>query len=133
MATLHQHRLVMIVPIARVSGINAWIRAQIDPTGGDWFTANLSLTGTAPATHAWASFTITPTTALKWAQRIAAMTTNQVPPGFAGYTRNQKKAWLESVKDSIRTQAGVYIQVSDNDGAWADPYQLLSSAGLQII
>jgi len=132
-ATQHIHRLVLIVPAARCAGLNAWIVANLDATGSDWFTPSLSATGSLPATHAWASFACTDQEADKLLLRLAQQSGVAKPAGWDTYTRAQKRAWLLSKKAAVRSAIGVLAHGFDNDGVWDAAEDRLTEMGLQVI
>lgn len=133
MATNFGNRLLVIVPAARVAGLNAFIKAGIDPTGGDWFTPNLSANGQLPATHAWASAAATEGQAKAFAQRVCQQASITLPDDWDTKTRAQKLAWVLSVRDQVYSTIGVYVAPMINDGVWTDPQDALTATGLQVI
>lgn len=120
MPTKYLHRLHLVIPAARVAAANTWLRANIDTTGGDWFRANLSATGEAPFTHAQASAALTDSQAKSLLAYLAGLASQSLPANWDARTRAQKQAAIAGARDAINTTAGVYLTLSDNDGAWPD-------------
>lgn len=131
--TDYLHRLFVVIPAARRAGLNAWIKANLDPTGGDWFVASLNATGSTGAiTHYAADFAVTNTQAKKLLGRLCQQAGIPEPSGWDGWTRQQKKDWLLSQRAAIRTAIGVRILASDNEGTWGDKAAELTAAGLKF-
>lgn len=119
MATLHRHRLLIVAAAARTGAVNAWVKANIDPGGGDWLTTPLSPSGALPGTHYACSAGMT-TTQARLMMRAICQALGMSPPEGSGWTRAQWKAWLSSVLAELRAR-GVSIHWADNDGAeWDD-------------
>lgn len=135
MPTQHIHRLLLVVPAARCAGLNAWVRANLDITGGDWFTPSLSATGAAPTTHAWASFALTDSQGKKLLMRLAQQSGLTQPANWDTMTRAQKKSWLISNRATVKSGIGVYIEPGENDvaGGWPDPQAVLTACGLKVV
>lgn len=121
MPTQHVHRLHLVVPTSRCAALNAWVRANLDPTGADWFTPTLSATGLAPYTHAECSVSLTDAEGKKLLTRLATVSGIQAPADWDSRTRAAKKAWLASQRAAIDSAIGVLVTGMDNDGVWADP------------
>ena len=134
-ATQHIHRLILIVPAARCAALNSWIRTNLDPTGADWFTANLSASGNAPATHAWASFAHIDAEGKKLLMRLAQQSGLSQPADWDQKTRAQTKTWLLSNRTTVKNGIGVWIEPGENDaaGGWPDPQTVLTVNGLKVI
>jgi hypothetical protein len=137
MSTQFQHRILLIVPIAKVPAVVSWLQANVDPTCPNNLGPALNATGLAsdPASHAWQSAAwtdaqckalmaklcqlagVTPPTALQW----------------GGWTGAQKRSWLAGVRAALRTGFGVYVQLSDGPGQWDDPADALAAMGLKPV
>jgi hypothetical protein len=133
MTTAFLHRLLVIVPAARCAALNAFIKGGINPSGGDWFAANLSASGTAPATHAWASFAVTDAQGKILLGRLAQQAGLTQPASWDSFTRAQKRQWVLDQRAAVRTAIGVWLVPDNNDGAWSDPAAALAVLGLQLI
>lgn len=133
MPTQYLHRILAIVPWSRCGVLNGWVRLRIDPTGEDWFTPTLSITGAAPATHAIASWACTDAIAWEFVSRVCDQAGIPVPDGFPGWTRQEKKDWLASRHAAILAAIGVYVVGADNDGDWPDPSSALAEMGLRTV
>jgi hypothetical protein len=130
MPTDRIHRFVLVVPQARVSAFNTWIKANIDPGGGDWLIVPLSPGGQAPATHAWAGFSATDDQARKLIIRLCQMANIAQPAGWDTMSRKQKIQWVASQSPNIFAAIGVWIEPADNEGDWPDPAGVLLRLGL---
>lgn len=133
MATNYLHRVLLIIPAARINGINAYIKAQVDPAGGDWFTANLSASGSAPATHAWCNAALTDVMGRKLLLRLVQQASIPEPADWDTKTRQQKKQWLLDQRATVRSRTGVWVVPMHNDDVWDDPAEALTVMGLQTI
>ncbi len=131
MATLHQYRLHVICPAARVAVVNTWIRTNLNPAGGNWLTPNLSADGLAPYTYAHCSAALTAPEVKLLLTALAAQGGRTLPADWDTRTRAQRKAWLISARDAIDTASGIYLTLSDNDGEWEIPETALARKGLQ--
>lgn len=129
--TTHFHRLLLIVPAPRCAGLNAWIRAAIDPTGEDWLTPNLSPTGEVPSTHASACFATTEGIASTFLSRLALTCGIQSPADWANWTRDQKLDWILLQREQIYSNIGVWVEPMRNDGTWSDPNATYARLSLQ--
>lgn len=135
MATRHVHRLLAVTTAARCAAVNARVRQRLDPSGSDWFTPSLSATGEAPATHAWACFALTDEDAkdlLYWITEQA----NIPRPSDAtwdGWSGAERRQWVRSVRNTVRTRLGVWLVPMDNLGRWDEPQEVLDFLGLKVI
>ncbi len=135
MPTLHQHRLVVVVPAARVPAFGTWWQANIDPTDNCSTWPELNATGAdVVGTHRWCSV------ALQDAQLKAvlarACSIASITPATAGqwngWTRAQKKVWLDGVRDALFTASGIWLDLCPQDGgAWTDPEAALTRVGVK--
>ena len=131
MPTLHQYRLHAIIPAARVAAVNTWIKANLNPEGGDWLTPSLSATGNAPYTYAHCSAALTVPEIKLILTALAAQAGRTLPADWDSRTRAQRKAWLVSARNAIDSNSGIYLTLSDNDGEWDRVETALSRKGLQ--
>jgi hypothetical protein len=131
--TQHQFRLLLIVPEARRAAFNAWVKANLDPAGGDWVRSTLSATGSAPATHGWCSAAMTAAEFKAAVQRLCALASITPDPAWDSMTRSQKRDWLVGQRQAIDAATGIYLQAVDNDGSWGDAQAALKAKGLKPI
>ena len=131
MTTRHLHRLHIICPLARVAAVNSWLKANLDPEGEDWLTPNLSATGDPPYTHAECSAALTNAEIKLLLGEIARIASRSLPADWDTRTRAQKKAWLATARDTLNTGSGIYLNLSDNDGAWDDAAVARATKGVQ--
>lgn len=124
------HRLLCIVPAARVAAFNTWIRNNLDPSGSDWLTLNLSASGSAPFTHAWFSVQLTDVEFIKVVRRLCAQASISVPADADSYTPQQKKTWLVNKRQDIQTAIGIYIRANVAEN-WDSPDAALTTLGLK--
>jgi hypothetical protein len=129
--TQHPYRFTAIVPAALVAGFNTWIRNNLDATGGDWLTVSVSMTGSMPYTHALFSAALTVAEIKKVMQRLCNLASIAPPVNWDSMSRAERKAWLISQRSAINLAIGVYIQVSDNDGSWDNPFAALVAKSLR--
>jgi hypothetical protein len=133
MATNFIHRIILVVPAARVAAFNTWVRNNLDAAGADWLAASLSVLGSAPATHALCNAALVPADCLKVLRRLCTLAAVTPPADFDTYTRAQKKQWVVDSRAAIRAATGIRVFLADNDGAWDSVGDVLSAAGLQRI
>lgn len=131
MTTQHLYRLHAIVPAARVAAVNTWIRNHLNPEGGDWLTLNLSATGEPPYTHAEFSAALTVSEIKLILSQIATIAGRSLPADWDTRTRAQRRAWLASARALIDAGSGIYLTLSDNDGAWDRVEDAREHKGLQ--
>ena len=133
MATAHLHRLWIIIPAARRTALNNWCRNNLDPTGGDWFTAGLNALGTGVATHYWCSAAFTNAQLRLIIIQLLGLASITLPADWDTKTRAEKRAWLNSQKTAIQTATGIRLQHSLNDGAWDNPVTERQALALLVI
>ena len=133
MATNYIYRLILIVPSNRCGPLNAWIKQNVDPNGQNWFVPSLSANGVAPATHAWASFSMTSDDSDQFLDRLLVQASMGKPNDWNSKGRAGKKQWLKDSRAEVKAKIGVWIVPMDNDGEWDDPTQALTDMGLQKI
>lgn len=121
-------RVFLIVPSARKDGLDAFIRDEFDDAG--WLIVELSPTGTAPATHYGTCFACTMDDTSKWADRLATDGGVSLPPEFAGYTADQRIAFMAAARPALKQNTGVIVYVCRNDQQWFDVGQILQAEGL---
>jgi hypothetical protein len=129
------HRLVMVVPVARVAAVGSWWAANVHPEN-DWSAQpELNAAGDgSPATHRWASTALSDAD-LKAVLAKVCQIASVTPPTNAqwnGWTRQQKVAWLQSVRDALFAACGIWLDLCQQDGgaAWNDPAAALTRCGL---
>jgi hypothetical protein len=134
MATAFQHRLILIVPTAKVAAVTSWFAANIGPSSVPAALGpGLSASGSAPATHAWmcGSYNDAECKAILAKLCQLAAVTPPTAPQWAGWTQAQKISWLASVRAGILSGYGAYVTLCDNTGAWDDPTAALTAVGLR--
>lgn len=127
------YRILMVTPAANCAAVNAFIKAEIDPEGDDWLTPRLSANGLAPATHAWTSFALDDDAGKKLLGFLSQRSGLPIPSQWDSWNRTQKKQWLTAAKETILAATGSLIIAMDNDGNWADPYQIIAGRGWKEI
>lgn len=130
--TLYTHRLTLIIPAARCDALNSWVKANLDPTGADWFTPSLSPDGNAPATHAICGVALTVPQLKQVAGRLATLVGASLPGDWDTRTRAQKHTWLRNAKATL-AGIGIYLLTMDNDGTWEDYAATLAEVGVQPV
>lgn len=118
MATSYVCKILLAIPIARVAALRTWVANNIDVANGQsWFALKLSASGTAPATYNAACFHATQAELLKWIQLFLSQTTGVSDPSsqWSSWTRAQKMAWLDSLRDALQSQLSVYFRPVWND------------------
>ena len=135
--TQFQHRLLIIVPVARQAAFNTWWAVNIDTVGaGDkTFTTSLNASGLEadPPTHYWACMSLTSAELKKVVLRLLQLAGITPPADWDTFTRDEKRDWLRGQIPAIRTAIGVRLLVDDNDRQWDDYSAVLGRAGLKVI
>lgn len=131
MPTLYGHRLLIVVPAARLAAVVGWFDANLPGTAPTSSWAPLSATGAAPATHYWNSGGWQDSEAKAILLRLCQLASVTPPTGaqWAGWTFAQKRSWLRGVRDTVYANYGAWLGLSANDGDWDDPVQELTSMG----
>lgn len=133
MATQHMVRLMALVPAARQNAINTWIHNNLDPNGGNWLTAGLSATSNAPATHYIFNAALTVPQFTQIANQLLTLASISLPADWNTRNITQKFSWFQSQYAGIRSATGIRLRVFRNDGAWDNPQDELTAAGLKPI
>ncbi len=134
--TNHAHRLILVVPEAKVAAIVAWFQANI---GVNSVPANLgpglSPSGAAPATYHWCCGSWTEPECREILKRFAQLAgvTLLTNTQWTASTGAQKRTWLASVRNSIWLTYGVWIMMADNQSQWDDVTAVLAARGLKTI
>ena len=136
MATAHLHRLLAIVPEARVAGFNTFFKnnADLDPDGGErTFTMMLNPSGSAanPVTHRWAFMALTNPGIRRVVVRVCQDAGLAFPADWDTRTRAQKRQWFLDNAAAILAAIGCRLFHCDNDGGWTDAAAELTAAGLK--
>lgn len=139
MASLHQHRLLFIIPVARVAAVVTRLRADAGADAcPDDAGPPLNASGLAadPVTHRWLCGAYTDAEC-RLIMRDMAQAGGVTPlPTLAqwnGWTGQQKRTWAASVRDTIYTAYGVWVQLMANNAAWDDFAAALAAKGLKTI
>jgi len=136
MPTNFEHRLVLIVPVANVAAVVSWFQTNIGSNSiPNDFGPGLSPTGNAPITHRWCSGCFNDIECKAIMLRLCNLSgvTPPTGPEWAGWNRQQKIIWLESVQTAMRTNFGIWVTLSLNDGVWNNPEAALATMGLQRV
>lgn len=115
----YPYRLTLLVPAARRDAVNAWLRANLDPAGGDWLTYGLSPTGEAPPSHYLASSLLSEAHLRRLAEYIASVTTTaanpvRVPVDWDTGTKRARRRWWVTHASRIATRTGIRMRVTRN-------------------
>ena len=136
MSTQHTHRILGIVPLARVNTIVTWFTNNI---GANSIPADvgpgLSATGSEPATHRWfcGSYTDSECRLILRQLCLLASVTPPTAGQWNGWTGNQKRSWLASVRAGVLSGYGVFVTLADNEGQWDAAEERLAEMGLKRI
>jgi hypothetical protein len=138
MATNYAHRLILIVPAAKVATVVTWFQANI---GANSVPADLGPGLNAsglqadPVTYRWCcgSFTDAECKAVLAKLCQLASVTPPTNAQWNGWTGVQKRSWLGSVRAAILSGYGVYVTLADNSDVWDDPAAALAALGLQTM
>jgi hypothetical protein len=137
MATQTVHRILLIVPVAKVAAVVAWLQTNI---GANSVPADLgpalNPSGLAadPVTHRWCCGGWTDIEAKAILAKLCqlASVTPPTAPTWSGWTQAQKIAWLKTVQAAVLAGYGAFVALSDNAGTWDDPTTILSTLGLKV-
>jgi hypothetical protein len=136
--TAFPHRILLVVPVAKVAAVVAWFQANV---GANSVPADLgpglNASGLAadPVTFRWCCGAWVDADAraiLAKLCQLAAVT----PPTLAtwtGWNGAQKRSWLLSVQSAILSGYGAFVTLADNGGAWDDPQAALAALGLKVV
>jgi len=124
------HRLWAIIPANSQQAANAWIHANFDTVGGNWFTNGLSLSGTAPATAYWVNVGLTDSDLTTLLNYFCGMFSVSLPSDWSIYSQENKQAWVSLNCTKIN---GFTLLLDNNLGVWTDPSVVLQSTALQVI
>lgn len=138
MPTQHVHRLIIVVPVAKVAAVVAWLQTNI---GANCVPSDLgpglNASGLAAdaATFRWccASFTELECREILKRLCVLASVTGPTNPQWTSWTGAQKRSWLASVQAAVLSGFGVYVRLADNVGAWDNASALLTAGGLKRI
>ena len=130
------HRILLIVPVAKVAVVVAWFQANVGANAVDVnLGPGLSPTGIAPATHNWCSGSFIDNDCKAILAKLCQLASVTPPTGptWAGWTQAEKIAWLLTVQAGILAGYGAWVTLSDNTGVWASSEAALSTMGLQRV
>ena len=132
--TLHQYRILLIVPVAKVTVVVNWFNATF---GADAVPAGLgpglSASGNAPATHNWCNGANVEVNAKQIVNQLCTMAGTPPPADWDTMTQEERIAWVNGAKAQLLSKAGIYVDLSDNTGDWPDPEAALAAMGLKRI
>lgn len=138
--TSYLHRLILIVPDgAKLTVVVNWFQSQIGANSvaaaSDWPGLNASGLASDPVTYRWCcgSFTDAECKAILAKLCQLASVTPPTNATWNGWTGQQKRDWLVSVRDTIWTNYSVWVQLASNTDVWDDPAAALSGRSLQVI
>ena len=109
------NKFLLTVPAADCPALNAWVRANIDPTGSDWFVPNLSADGRLPATHARCCFHATSGQTEQWAAFLDQYTATLNLQGITDIPRAAQEARLDAYTAELQADKGIALDVAFND------------------
>lgn len=137
MATSFIHRILLIVPVAKVAAVVAWLQANVDATCPADLGPELNASGLIAdaVTHNWQCGAWTDAQCKALLARLCNLASITPPTNnqWNNWTGAQKRAWLTSVHDAILGDFGVYVSLIDNQaGTWGDPNTALTAMGLKI-
>ncbi len=137
MPTLHQHRLIGIVPTAKASVVGTWWATNVDADEDytKWPPLNATGLPADPVTHNWFNTALTDPQCKAVLTKLCQLS-GVTPPTNAqwnGWTKQQKRAWLLSVQAAIITGYGLLVTLADNTGTWDNPANALTLMGLKVI
>lgn len=134
--TANAHRILLIVPAAKVAAVVAWFQANIGAASvpAD-LGPGLSATGSAPATYAWMCGSYTDAECKAILAKLCQLAAVTPPTNLQwnGWTGAQKISWLASVRAAILSGYGAFVTLADNAGTWDDPAAALQAMGLLTV
>lgn len=135
MASSHLHRVLCIVPEARVAAVGAWWQANMDAADNlsGWPRLNASGNVADAATHRWCCTALTDLQCRTLLFRLCDLAGVARPSNatWNTMTEPQKRTWLAGVRDGVLAGYGIYVRLADNLGGWDDPEALLTAAGIK--
>jgi hypothetical protein len=135
MASNHIHRVLLIVPEARVAAVGAWWQANMDAADNLSTWPRLNATGSvgSASTHRWCCTALTDLQCRTILFRLCDLAAVARPSigTWNAMTSAQKRTWLASVRAGVLAGYGIYVRLADNIGGWDDPEALLATAGLK--
>jgi hypothetical protein len=137
-ATLYVHRLILIVPTAKVAAVVTWFQANVGANAVDaQLGPGLNASGLAadPVTYRWCCGSYTDAECKAILAKLCQLAAVTPPTNvqWNGWTGAQKRSWLLSVQAAILSGYGAYVTLADNTGAWDDPAAALTALGLKTI
>lgn len=135
--TDYLHRILLIVPVAKVAAVVAWLQANVDPTCPANLGPGLNASGLAadPVTYRWQCACWNDLQCRQILTKICQLATTTPPTinTWNSWTGPQKRTWLLSVRAAILTGYGALVNLAANDGNWDDFKAILAAAGLKQI
>jgi hypothetical protein len=126
-------RLLVAIPVEQADAYNAFVKDNLDPTGGDWFRVPLNTTGNAddPPTHFWACFAATDDQA---SQFLDFMSDSAGLKPVTGPGKNLGLASrVSSIAQQLQDSQGITVVQSDNQGDWISPADAVKPLGLMPV
>lgn len=130
MPTKFQHRLHLIVPADKCDEVNAYIKANIDRSGGDWLTPSLSADGKEPFTHAQFSAAVTPEQLTHLQKIVASVSKVSEDANFDKLTAANKEKWFADNAVAAKAE-GIKPVAMDNTKEFVDPQAALVEMDLK--
>jgi len=136
MPTNFQYRLIIIVPVAKVAAVVAWLQANIDPNTDANLGPPLNPSGlfADAITHRWCcgSFVDSDCKAILVKICQLAGVATPTPAQWDNATKAQRISWLVSVQAAILSGYGAWIDLAGNANTWNDPQAALGAMVLKV-
>jgi hypothetical protein len=129
MATLYQHRICLVIPVAQAAQVADWMRANVDPTCPP--DIGPGLPAESP-THRIQSGAWTDAQAKAILTYLCDRTGASKLADWDTKPNSDKRTWLAGVRDAIKA-GGLYVQLSDGPGVWEDPAEAIAAMKLSPI
>lgn len=130
------HRLIIVAPSPKAVVIATWMNANLGldtvPAG---LGPGLSTTGSAPVTYNWCCIALDDSQAKAVLARLCTLAGVAQPTAaqWNNATNAQRRTWWNSVRSTVWTNYGVWVQLADNGGQWDDPHAVLTLRGLSTM
>lgn len=114
MATAHQFRVLLLVPVSRKDGLNEFCR-RFDPSGDNWIIVSFSSDGAEPVSHYGTCFSCTLPDTNVWAERLTTDGKVALPPSFYDFNVDQRIAFMTAARPYLKQNTGVMVYVCKNE------------------